>query len=126
MTATPLTPFAKRLRREATHAEQRLWSKLRSEQLEGVKFRRQEPFGRFILDFVCYEAKLVIELDGSQHLEQEGKDAVRDALMVDEGFTVMRFWDNEVPGDLDGVLEKIRTHCITLPPTPSHQGRGKR
>ncbi len=104
----------------------RLWSKLRAKQLEGIKFRRQEPFRQFILDFVSYEKKLVIELDGSQHAEHKPQDKFRDEVLVSEGFMVLRFWNNEVLANLDGVLEVIRQHCITLPLTPSHQGRGEK
>jgi very-short-patch-repair endonuclease len=119
-----ITAFAKRLRKDSTDAERRLWSKLRAKQLEGIKFRRQEPFRNYILDFVCYEKKLVIELDGSQHAENKDYDNSRDAILAGERFTVLRFWDHEVLSNLDGVLEVIRQHCLTLPPTPSHQGRG--
>jgi very-short-patch-repair endonuclease len=121
-----MTSFAKQLRRDATDAEMQLWSKLRAKQLDGIKFRRQEPFRQFILDFVSYEKKLVVELDGSQHAEHKPKDSFRDEVLAGEGFTVLRFWNHEVFANLDAVLEVIRLHCLTLPLAPSHQGRGKK
>ncbi|BDP43163.1 hypothetical protein DAETH_31320 [Deinococcus aetherius] len=73
----------------------------------GVSFRRQEPIGRYVVDFVCYPARLVIELDGSQHLNSEA-DRVRDEALNADGFQVLRFWNNEVRANLEGVLERIR------------------
>jgi very-short-patch-repair endonuclease len=125
LSAEVITLFAKRLRRDATDAEMQLWSKLRAKQLEGIKFRRQEPFRNYILDFVSYEKRLVIELDGGQHAEQKLKDGFRDEELAREGFTVLRFWNHEVLANLDGVLEVVRQHCLTLTPPPSHQGRGE-
>ena len=75
--------------------------------LKVLEFRRQEPFKQFILDFVSYEKKLVIELDGGQHAEQKLKDGFRDEALAREGFTVLRFWNHEVLANLDGVLEVV-------------------
>lgn len=96
---------ARELRRASTPEERLLWSRLRNRQL-GAVFRRQQPLGFYFADFVCLEHKLVIELDGSQHAGSE-YDAVRDAALQARGFRVLRFWNNEVRGNLNGVLERI-------------------
>jgi very-short-patch-repair endonuclease len=83
------TKLAKQLRKDSTDAEKLLWSRLRAKSLVGVKFRRQEPFRNYILDFVSYEKRIVIELDGGQHAESKEKDGMRDALLNEEGFTVL-------------------------------------
>ena len=93
------------LRRNSTEAERRLWSSLRSRQLEGLKFRRQLPIGPYIVDFVCWDRKLVVEVDGGQRGGAE--DAVRDEGLREQGFDVLRVWNNEVVENLDGVLETI-------------------
>ena len=98
---------ARRLRRDQTTAEQKLWSRLRDRQLERYKFRRRVPLGRFIVDFSCYDARLVIELDGGQHAEQSEADAARTQWLEGRGFRVLRFWNNEVEENLDGVLMRI-------------------
>ena len=100
-----LTPTAQELRNNPTQAEKQLWAILRSEGM-GVKFRRQAVIGRYVVDFVCYERKLVIEVDGGQHCQNQ-KDVRRDAWLKIEGFQVLRFWNNEVLGNLDGVYQKI-------------------
>jgi very-short-patch-repair endonuclease len=105
-----LTDFAKNLRRNATSAEADLWSKIRDKQISGVKFRRQQPIGRLIVDFVSFESRVIIEVDGGQHAETV-EDVERDAFLTDRGFTVLRFWNNEVLKNLDGVLEVIREAC---------------
>lgn len=98
---------AKRLRLDQTDAEAKLWSKLRNRQLNGHKFRRQVPIEGFVVDFVCYESRLVVEVDGGQHDEQAEKDARRTEVLEDAGFLVIRFWNNEVLGNCEGVLETI-------------------
>jgi very-short-patch-repair endonuclease len=105
------TRLAKALRNSATDAEKRLWSKLQSSQLEGVKFRRQEPIKEYIVDFVSLQKKLIIELDGGQHAEAIENDRQRDDCLAGLGFKVLRFWNNEVFENLGGVLEVIRQHC---------------
>lgn len=105
------TRLAKTLRNAATDAEKRLWSYLKSSQMEGVKFRRQEPIEGFIVDFVSYEKRLIVELDGGQHAASKEKDEQRDRLLAGHGFKVLRFWDNDVFRSLQGVLEVIRRHC---------------
>jgi very-short-patch-repair endonuclease len=102
-----LTPIARRLRGDMTEAEKRLWSHLRAGQLDGAKFVRQYPVGNFVADFACRGARLVVELDGGQHAEN-GADAARTKLIEAHGFTVIRFWNNDVLGNMEGVLEEIR------------------
>jgi len=100
----------KRLRKSSTPQEVILWSRLRRNQL-GYKFRRQHSIGRYIVDFYCPEKKLIIEIDGSQHIEtQKEYDEQRDEYLKSLGFTVLRFWDNDVNNNLDGVLMKILEH----------------
>jgi very-short-patch-repair endonuclease len=98
---------ARTLRRQATDAEQKLWQYLRSRQLRGYKFRRQQPIGRYIVDFVCFEGKLVIELDGGQHAEKTKADQKRTTWLGSQGFHVQRFWDNDVLQNLEGVAAVI-------------------
>ena len=99
--------IARHLRKNQTEAETLLWSRLRAKQLAGYRFRRQHPIRGYVVDFVCLEKKLVIELDGSQHVEQASADMVRTASIERDGFRVIRFWNNDVFGNLDGVLEQI-------------------
>jgi very-short-patch-repair endonuclease len=99
---------AKSLRRNQTDAEQRLWYHLRAHRFMGRKFKRQKPIGRYVVDFVCLEEKLIIELDGGQHAENIGYDHERDAWLRSEGYSVLRFWNNELMSDMEGVLERIR------------------
>ena len=109
-----LTSHAKALRRNATHVETILWRQLRARQIEGVKFRRQQPIDGYIVDFVSFETRLVIELDGGQHAmnRQKDKDIKRDRCLTRNGFKVLRFWNHHVLGNLDGVLESIRRACL--------------
>lgn len=101
----------RRLRNASTDAERALWRRLRGRQLEGCKFRRQHPFGDYILDFVCLERKVVVEADGGQHAEQTEDDAIRSRTLEAAGFIVVRFWNNDVFGSMEGVIETI---CRTL------------
>lgn len=96
------------LRRNATDAEKRLWSKLRNRQLDGLKFRRQSPIGRYIVDFVVESRKVILELDGGHHALQLETDAERTRVLESMGYIVMRFWNNEVIENIDGVLLDIR------------------
>jgi very-short-patch-repair endonuclease len=98
--------FARKLRREMTAAERRLWTHLRRHQLAGFRFRRQLPVGPYIVDFISLEAKLVIEIDGGQHLES-APDAVRSAWLEGQGFRVLRFWNHDVLIHADDVLTAI-------------------
>lgn len=103
-----LIPFARKLRRDMTDAERKLWSLLRNNRL-GAKFRRQVPYGRYILDFYCVKAHLVIELDGSQHYTPVGRrrDAKRDAYLRNDGLAVLRFSNYEVISNGEGVEQVI-------------------
>jgi very-short-patch-repair endonuclease len=102
------TGRARQLRRRSTDVERKLWYRLRSRSILGLKFVRQEPIGPYIVDFVCREHRLIIELDGGQHAEST-RDIVRDRCLSDRGYRVLRFWNNDVTGNVDGVLESIVT-----------------
>jgi very-short-patch-repair endonuclease len=98
--------FAKSMRADGTMAERKLWFKLRDRRLDGLKFRRQVPIGGYIVDFVCFDCGLIVELDGGQHNENL-RDALRDVELRKRGFTILRFWNNEVNGDILAVLDRI-------------------
>ena len=97
---------AKRLRTEMTDAERRLWYRLRAHRFDGHKFKRQVPIGPYVVDFACLGRKVVIEVDGGQHADSP-TDGKRDAYLEQEGFRVLRFWNNDVLRNTDGVLEVI-------------------
>ena len=92
-----------------TEAEKLLWSKIRRKQLNGVKFCRQKIVGNYIVDFLSFEKKLIIELDGGQHADQVEYDKKRTAFLEQQGFTVIRFWNTEVLLETDSVLEQLWT-----------------
>ncbi|MEX2127552.1 MAG: DUF559 domain-containing protein [Xanthobacteraceae bacterium] len=96
----------RRLRRDATNAEVKMWLALRDRRLAGFKFVRQEAIGPYVVDFVCRAKRLVVEVDGGQHAESE-RDSKRDAALAARGFRVIRFWNNEVLQNRRGVLESI-------------------
>ncbi len=98
---------ARQLRRNATDAERALWNILRNRQVSGCRFRRQAPIGPYIVDFVCLENRLVIEVDGGQHGERMGYDDRRTAWLEDEGYRVIRFWNNQVLEEMKAVREAI-------------------
>jgi len=106
MRHTASTAFVRKLRSSMTDAETRLWFHLRKRQLNGYRFRRQHPVGRFVADFACLEARLVVELDGSQHLDSH-QDENRKAVMRASGFRTVRFWNDDVLLRTSQVLEKI-------------------
>ena len=117
---------AKSLRRTMADAEQKLWYHLRARRFMGRKFKRQKPLDRYVADFVCLEEKLIIELDGGQHAENVQYDDERDAWLRSVGYTVLRFWNNELMNETESVLERIRlalsseaTTSKTLSPGPS-------
>jgi very-short-patch-repair endonuclease len=115
----PLQSFARELRNNSTDTERLLWRFLRNRQIEGVKFRRQQPIEAYIVDFVSFDKKIVIELDGGQHGENRQHDRQRDACLQANGFVVLRFWNNEVRENTEGVLEAIRMQCLQAnSPTP--------
>ena len=108
----------RRLRNNLSDAEQALWHLLRCRQISGLKFRRQHPFGDYILDFVCLENKLVIEVDGGQHGRQARHDENRTQRLQAAGFRVLRFWNNEVLKEIESVKEKIWLAVQELQPHP--------
>lgn len=111
--------IAKGLRKRSTDTEKLLWSKLRNRQFFGLKFRRQQVVGPYIVDFLSFELKLIIELDGSQHVEQQALcDQKRTRYLESQGFKVIRFWNNDVFDNINGVLESI-PH-----PNPLQDGEG--
>ncbi len=115
--------FARQLRREMTDAEHRLWYHLRNRALMGCKFRRQHPIGPYIADFVCLEARLVVELDGAQHAEMPG-DLPRTAFLEADGYCVLRFWNNEAMKQTEAALAVIHDALaarLALTPTPLPQ-----
>ena len=120
---------ARRLRAEMTDAERVLWRALRAHRFQEIGFRRQAPLGRYVVDFVCHARKLVIEVDGGQH-SGSAKDAARDAWLQAEGYRVLRFWNNEVLGNLEGVMERIGQEFVagtpSAPPLPNPPPRGGR
>jgi len=103
------TAFARRLRREQTDVERKLWYALRDRRLGEFKFRRQQPIGPYTVDFFCSDAKLIIELDGSQHAEAENreKDEKRTEFLESRGYKVLRFWNCDLIENMDGVIETI-------------------
>jgi very-short-patch-repair endonuclease len=103
-----LTPVARILRRDRTEAEARLWKYLRNRQMDGAKFRFQSPVGPYVADFLCVEAKLIVELDGGQHGIEIEQDALRTKALEAAGYHVIRFWNNDVSANTEGVLEAIR------------------
>ena len=103
-----------------TEAEKRLWFYLKNKQI-GHKFRRQEPIGKYIVDFVCYDLKLIIELDGGQHTEE--KDRTRSLFFTTQGFKILRFWNNDVIDNISGVMDEI---LASLPPHPDLLPQGEK
>jgi very-short-patch-repair endonuclease len=101
------TARARHLRRNMTKAEKRVWQILRSHGMDGYKFRPQVPFGRYVADFACHEARLVIEIDGGQHEPPAYREDERSQFLQDQGYRVLRFWDNEVMANLEGVHQLI-------------------
>ena len=119
--------FARSLRQEMTDGERRLWLRLRGEQL-GFKFRRQHSLGAYVADFACLAPRLIVEVDGSQHAQQQGYDARRDAFFRQHGFDVMRFPANLPFSDLQSMVEAIYnrlTELAALAPIPTFPQRGK-
>ena len=107
---------ARRLRRDMTAAEKLLWNKLRNRQLDDHHFRRQVPIGRFVTDFCCLRAKLIVEVDGGQHADNS-HDIVRTVWLQNQGYRVLRFWNNDVSANIEGVVETIRASLSAPAPT---------
>jgi very-short-patch-repair endonuclease len=105
-TAKRIRNFAKKMRREPTDAEAAMWRLLRDRRLALFKFRRQVPFQNFILDFVCFDTRFIVEIDGSQHASSE-RDSAREAVLMAEGFRIARYWNNDVLQRPSAVLEDI-------------------
>lgn len=116
----PVLQAAHELRQPQTPAEQKLWSHLRNRQLDGFKFRRQHPIDRFIIDFYCAEAKLCIEIDGDSHAEQIDYDQARTEYLTERGYTMIRYTNREVFGQIEAVSQNIVDECRRLiPPSPT-------
>ena len=113
MDKRPIINSARDLRRKQTDAEKLLWAQLRNLRSEGMKFRRQHPIGDYIVDFVCLEKKLIIEVDGGQHNEenQQEQDEARTKWLKSEGYRVIRFWNNDVLTNIQGVFYRIQ-ECL--------------
>ena len=117
--------LARRLRQQATDAERVLWKHLRARRMAGHKFRRQVVIEPYIVDFVCLEARLIVEADGGQHLEQVEDDLNRSIFLESLGYKVIRFWNHEILDDIHTVLERIHGSLIEAPsPQPSPGGGG--
>ena len=116
-----LQTFARNMRTLPTDAEATMWRQLRAHRFAGHKFKRQQPLGNYIVDFVCFEAGVIVEVDGGQHNES-GADAVRDAWLLSRGYRVLRFWNNDVLGNPDGVLTRILEALAPSPSVPLPQG----
>lgn len=125
--SSKLVTIAQNLRKRSTDAENLLWRHLRRKQIAGVKFRRQQPIDNYVVDFVCFEKRIVIEVDGGQHAINRFKDIEREKYLIENGFIILRFWNNEVLQNAEGVLEVIRKKCVNHPPlAPPVKGGEKR
>jgi very-short-patch-repair endonuclease len=114
--------FARQLRRDMTDAERLLWKHLRAHRFAGTKFRRQEPIGPYIVDFVSHGPRLIIELDGGQHSTQAAYDEERTRWLNSRGYRVIRFWNNQVLTETEPVLESIALALAAPLPSPPPQG----
>jgi very-short-patch-repair endonuclease len=108
------TQRARRLRRDSTEAERKLWYRLRAQSIVGFKFVRQEPIGPCVVDFLCRDSRLIVEVDGGQHAESKS-DLVRDQWLAEHRYRVLRFWNNDVMMNVDGVLETIAAALSEIP-----------
>jgi very-short-patch-repair endonuclease len=123
------TERARNLRNEATNAEQMLWRQLKGSRLQDLKFSRQMPIAGYFADFVCRSHKLIVELDGSQHIEAATYDVTRTQALEAAGYRVVRFWNNDLTSNMPGVLETIQPAAIgteraPTPQPPPASGRG--
>ena len=116
-----LSGVAKELRYSETEAEKFLWTLLRAKKLNGVNFRRQAPIGVYVVDFISFEKKLIIEIDGGQHSDAKNKeyDEIRTKWLESQGFRVIRFWNNDISTNIDGVITRI-TEALEMHPLPVH------
>ena len=101
------TKSARELRNNPTDAERHFWHELKRRRIAGVKFRRQQPIGPFIVDFVCFERRLIVEVDGGQHAEQRQQDEQRTRWLEAQGYRVMRFWNNDVLANTEAVAQAV-------------------
>ena len=126
--ASPQRTFARGMRKEPTEAERKLWWHLRHRlPVDGSHFRRQVQIGPYLADFACHQSKLIVEIDGGQHAERTMQDAARTRRLEAEGYRVLRFWNNDVLSNIDGVLTAIQSALTTTPtPDPSPQGGGEK
>ncbi len=120
------TARAQQLRRDMTEIEALLWQRLRGRRLEGLKFSRQMPVGPYICDFMCRAIGLIVEVDGSQHGEAQAYDVARTEFIERHGFRVLRFWNNDILNNMDGVLTRIAdvARPLPTPQPPPASGRG--
>ncbi len=116
---------ARTLRRNQTDAERKLWLLLRDRRFAGFKFRRQHPLGPYVADFVCLKRRLVIEVDGGQHADRAAADAVRTDWLAAQGYRVLRFWNNQVLGQAQAVLQVIEEALDGHPSPPPSPSRGE-
>ena len=121
------TGKARELRKNMTEVEKTLWKHLRLRQFEGYKFRRQQPIGNYIADFVCFEKRLIIEVDGGQHAERVEYDSSRKEWLEGQGFRILRFWNNQVLKEIEGVKEVVMSELRCQSPhlNPPPQGGRK-
>ena len=110
---------ARKMRRTSTDVERELWHRIRDKQIDNFRFRRQRPIGKYIVDFICLDAKLIIELDGGQHANDVAYDERRTAFLRSLGYRVLRFWNSEVTENLDGVLERLRGELLGANANPT-------
>ena len=120
------TGMARKLRRDQTDAERKLWFRLRDRRLNGLKFRRQMPVRLYIVDFCCESARLIVELDGGQHSLRSAQDTKRTADLEAYGYLVLRFWNNDVLSNIGGVLKTIAATTSQNPPHPNPLPNGER
>lgn len=128
MPKSALRDRARQLRDDQTLSEKRLWARLRARRLGGWKWKRQVPRGRYIVDFICAEAKLIVELDGGQHDERRAYDADRTAWLGTQGYRVIRFWNSAIVENIDGVTDAILAACggeAPHPASPRERGEGR-
>jgi 16S rRNA processing protein RimM len=117
------TQIERQLRRNMTKAEKIFWFQVRNRRFENLKFKRQFPIPPYIVDFICEDHNLIIEIDGGQHNESE-TDQVRDKFLQDNGYKILRFWNNDVLNNIEGVMMKISNHLSIPSPRPSPKGEG--
>jgi very-short-patch-repair endonuclease len=123
--------IARQLRISQTEVGKRLWYRIRNRQICGCKFRRQEAIGHYIVDFACFERFLIVELDGGQHATETAKDKRRTMWLESQGYFVLRFWNNDVIENMDGVLQRIlqeldKRASVARPPHPGPLPQGER